>query len=124
MISSLPAFTCLFLTFMYVPESPRYLVNRGKFQDAMDVMALIEKECPAEEKPMMPQVTTQDDDVGHYLAEVELNPHFFQSFTLLFHPSIVATTTPLLVSWFCLSFGMSQRIFYETLNHTMTSSAW
>ncbi len=38
LLAALPAFVCFLLTTLFVPESPQYLANAGKFDDALEIL--------------------------------------------------------------------------------------
>jgi hypothetical protein len=111
-IVSLPSFTCIVLTYLYVPESAQYFARQRLFSDAEEVLNLIitVNGKVNEKSQLISPYGTNPPAVASYSEATSpiVSPKLgtFESYGLLFDPVLRPTTISLWVSWFCLSFGM------------------
>ncbi|OQR81706.1 synaptic vesicle glycoprotein [Thraustotheca clavata] len=115
--ASIPAFLSCFLVYAYVPESPRYLVAKGRLKEASETLAYI---YAVNGSSRMPNFTGPDDDrisIEQFNASQQQQKRrdsltWYDRWTVLLTSPAPATsfdlrftTMLLLVSTFCLSFG-------------------
>lgn len=97
-IAALPSLMCLALTFIYIPESPRYLMARGKVQETEKILTAIhrlhENQNPVENNARSTKLLSESvEDQSLVLWQA------------LFHPPYLALTFVLMTISFCQSFG-------------------
>ncbi|ETV92959.1 hypothetical protein, variant [Aphanomyces invadans] len=112
--ASMPAFLTCGLIYLFVPESPRFLVAKGKYQEASDTLTLI---YAINGRSRLPDFSGPD---GHEWVDEQSSTRLLTArhdsmqwtdrLLLMFdsQPSVVnlkRTTILLLTSTFCLSFG-------------------
>ncbi|CAK4687480.1 hypothetical protein LEN26_018903 [Aphanomyces euteiches] len=110
--ASIPAFIAFFLIFIYVPESPRYLVAKGRLQEASDTLTLI---YSINGRSRLPDFSTLDADhedtaTTKRQSNRRESLQWNERFLLMFDSRESAvnlkwTTFMLLSATFCLSFG-------------------
>ncbi|KAF0715173.1 Aste57867_3535 [Aphanomyces stellatus] len=108
--ASIPCFVAFGLIYAYVPESPRYLVSKGRIQEASDTLTLI---YSINGRSRLPNFSGPDDVADaattRRLVERRESLHWNERFLLMFDSREVKnlkwTTILLLMSTFCLSFG-------------------
>ncbi|RHY42804.1 hypothetical protein DYB38_006838 [Aphanomyces astaci] len=103
--ASLPAFISCALIYLYVPESPRFLVAKGKYQQASDTLTLI---YAINGRSRLPDFSGGVDRQVPSRASDSLQ--WTDRFLLMFDSSgsvinLKFTTLVLLSATFCLSFG-------------------
>lgn len=96
--TSIPAWSCLWLTWWYVPESPRFLASMGKMEEADEVLKGIQKVNGMQRTPLLGNriylKQMQEDRMNQgSMLDVVLDPWLRQ-------PTIL-----LCIMWFGLSFG-------------------
>lgn len=127
-VASSPAFLCLWLTYLYVPESAQYFARHRQFSDAEEVVNQIRLVNHNRGIGGMLGATEETSLLSPYLSPAtngeiiaDFSPHHsdsseqpktallrrsvLESFALLFDPVLRATTVSLFTSWSCLSFG-------------------
>ncbi|OQR84826.1 synaptic vesicle glycoprotein [Achlya hypogyna] len=115
--ASFPAFIACFLTYAYVPESPRYLVAKGHLKEASETLAYI---YAVNGSSRMPDFSGPDDDrlsvdqvtASHQQQTRRNSLTWYDRWNLLLTTpaptstfDLRFTTLLLLISTFCLSFG-------------------
>jgi MFS family permease len=107
-VCAIPAFGALFLTYRYVPESPRFLSSKGKDEDAANVETYLNGEVDyvvsmtgrvSESSSSAKRNRAENDSVGSTSATC------LSTLGLLFSRNVIHVTATLMLIWFTLSFG-------------------
>mmetsp|Transcript_8943 Transcript_8943/g.13438 ORF Transcript_8943/g.13438 Transcript_8943/m.13438 type:complete len:486 (+) Transcript_8943:92-1549(+) len=108
-ICSLPAIIALILTTFVLPESPRYLVGKGKFKEAAavlsDMSGMAVYPHNLEQADRYSQSHSVDKRANSSSSSVSITS--IQELTILhlFRPELIRTTVNIMLIWFTLSFG-------------------
>lgn len=116
-ICSVPAFVAFTLTYMYVPESPRFLLSKGRTEEACQILndistVRIEPNDLKHEQIAFAAVPTTDEssDINiRVLTGSSKREHPLRvatgSWRIIFSPAYLRTSLVLTIIWFTLSFG-------------------
>jgi len=106
--AGLPAFFCLILTYLYIPESPRYLVIKGRVDEILSAIHKLNGSPRA-------VVINSSEEIGISKVEEKQNvrslegkprwPDWLSRIFHLFQRPILRITLALIVCSYCLSFG-------------------
>ncbi len=96
-VCSIPALLCSVLTFFFIPESPRFLVSKGRTLEAVAVLQQIATMNNRE------PISIQSEDLRASVNDDNKNTQ--APVSELFSPSIVGTTVRLVTIWVTLCFG-------------------
>jgi MFS family permease len=104
-VCSLPALAAFFLTYFLVPESPRFLVGKLKFEQAALVLNRI-SEIEVSEEALKDEFYKNNahllsDEVTQKKKEIKM----FNVPVMFIHQKLRKTTLTLMIIWFTLSFG-------------------
>lgn len=112
-VSALPAILAFLLTYLYIPESPRYLLNNQRYEETVTVLNSLSTikitltdflAAADDEAPPMTFSNHKNEENGSFS-----NPRNEKSvtslLTLLFGHQFRRSTIVLLIIWFTLSFG-------------------
>lgn len=99
-LTSIPPLVCAVLIYFHITESPRFFVNQGKINHALETISKLEKLNSPEKVHLQ-----KDPDIRYCDIEIPKDEVVVETFFQLFDSSLLVTSISFIVTYFSLSFG-------------------